>query len=156
MLPVWYIITHGADDNINTPRIGNILATSCFYSGSHYEYLHRVVIACARLNEKKQQQQQQPKEAKECGRVCRFDMKFASAYKMNDNVTVAFIHAFRLKVKRQCILYSIVQGFGNVAWLNIPRKCRAFESFSVWVSFKNEIHFTRKSQTCIQTSTNVF
>lgn len=70
MLPVWYIITRGADDSINTPRIGNILATSCFYSGSHYVYLHRVVIACARLNEKKIKTTQRNEEEDEvCDRV---------------------------------------------------------------------------------------
>lgn len=48
MLPVRYIIIRGADDNINTPRIGNILATSCFNFGFHLGIFNRwVLLACA-------------------------------------------------------------------------------------------------------------
>lgn len=41
MLPVWDIITRDADDSINTAKIGNILATSCFYSATITSILHR-------------------------------------------------------------------------------------------------------------------
>lgn len=52
MLPVWDIITRGADDGINTAKIGNILATSCFYSATIMSIYIRL-IACARLNREK-------------------------------------------------------------------------------------------------------
>lgn len=137
-------------------EIGNILATSCFYSDSHYEFLHRVVIACARLNEKKRLQQQ-TKGVKECGRVSFWyevgisiqnewhwqrHRRFYSHVQVKSEKTMHFVFYYT-RIRKRCLA-------------NIPRKCRAFESFSLWVSFKHEIHFTRKSQTCIQTSTNVF
>lgn len=105
--------------------------------------------------EEKESSRNNIEKRKSATELCRCDMKLAYTMNGTDNVTVTFIHAFNLKVKRQCIWCFIVQEFsGRAVWEYTSKmSCaskKSFLIFSAWENpFVHEFYLTRKSHTCI-------